>query len=58
MYANEFCANLRCPVGSPATIKVHVFVPGGSYPLFVCSDEHFESLKSDGAEHGADVVRA
>lgn len=54
----EFCAYLHCPKYTPATTMVYVFMPGGHYPLFVCSDEHFEGLKEMGAENGAEVVRA
>ena len=54
----ETCAYLQCEPNTPADIKVHVFVPGGSYPLWVCSEDHFEKLVDAGAEHGADVVKA
>lgn len=52
----ETCAYLGCPDNTPAEIAVGVFAPGGSYPLWVCSDEHLAGLQA-AAPEGIDVVR-
>lgn len=54
----QTCALLECPENTPATIRMYVFVPGGSYPLWVCTPEHGRLLQQAGAENGADVVFA